>query len=348
MEKYWKINNAEGKTWIIPTKNSRVALQLYQPSGRNGKILKALLPFFAPLTGVWSPFPVADGPVEPGLTNFLSKLFPNKELTFSFFLGTPSAHKKSTIQIAENKNILAYCKTSNNPDVIELFNGEQKLLNWLAKVGIKHVPACLYNNSIEGYDQQVFVMSTEKDGSSKTIHEWTKMHEDFLSDLVCRTSTEGQFEDSDYYRIVSNLKSRISDLPLCMDANVVENSIAYIFNQFEGKTLNLVAMHTDFTPWNMFLQEDHLFVFDWEYALKSTPVNLDRYHFFSQQSFFEKHWSASQVIEYLNSEEGKWMNKDDFRMYIILIISIFVTREKGKCQNTDLFQYWNDLLTGIK
>ena len=73
MDKYWKINNAEGKSWIIPTKNAKVALQLYQPSGRNGKLLKALLPFFAPFTSIWSPFPITEEPVEQGLTEVLPK-----------------------------------------------------------------------------------------------------------------------------------------------------------------------------------------------------------------------------------------------------------------------------------
>lgn len=347
MAMYWKINNAEGKTWIIPTQNARVALQLYQPSGRNGKLLKALLPFFSHIVAIWSPFPVEKGPIEPGLTAFLSEFFPNKQLTFSFFLGTPSAHKKSTIQVAENDSILAYCKTSNNPAVTTLFNREQSLLDWLVKVGIKHIPVCLYNNQVNGYDQQVFVMSTEKDKNSEVIHQWSSLHDSFLKDLIDKTSTEYKFEDTDYYKIVSALKDRLNDLPDCMNRNVVDQSISAIFDNYSNKQVNAVAMHGDFTPWNMFLQKDHLFVFDWEYALKSSPLNLDRYHFYSQQAFFEKHWNAAQVMEFMATEEGKWMQREHFKMYLILIISVFVTRETGKCQSTDLFQYWNDLLTAL-
>lgn len=347
MDKYWKINNAEGKSWIIPTKNAKVALQLYQPSGRNGKLLKALLPFFAPFTSIWSPFPITEEPVEQGLTDFLKKFFPNKDLTFSFFLGTPSAHKKSTIQIAENDNILAYCKTSNNKAVIELFNKEQQLLNWLANVGIKHIPACLYNDTVNGYDQQVFVMSTEKNSQSEVVHEWTSMHEQFLLDLTRKTTTECKFEDSDYHHLLVALNNRLDDLPDGVDKAKVESSINKILENYAGKTLNMVAMHGDFTPWNMFKQHDHLFVFDWEYALRSCPVNLDRYHFFSQQFYFEKHWSAEQVLDYMRSTEGTWMNIEEYMMYIVLILSVFVTREKSKCKSTDLFLYWNALLAGL-
>lgn len=347
MTKYWTINNAEGKTWIIPLKNSKVALQLYQPSGRNGKILKAMLPFFAPFASVWSPFPVSDGDVDPDLIAFLSNLFPEKDLTFSFFLGTPSVHKKSTIQVAKGKNILAYCKTSSNPAVVELFNREQAYLQWLACVGVKHVPVCLFNGKVDGFDQQVFVMSTEKDDNSVVEHEWSAAHDAFLADLVSKTGTSCVFEESDYGKYVAGLKARISDLPDGVNANVVGNVLNDIFGKFGGKSLDMVAMHGDFTPWNMFLQGRHLFVFDWEYALRTTPVNLDRYHFFTQHNFFESHWNAEQMVQYMATEEGKWIKKDDYKMYIVLIMSVFLSRENGKCQLTPLFQLWNDLLVRL-
>lgn len=347
MTKYWKISNAEGKTWIIPLNNTRMALQLYQPSGRNGKMLKALLPFFAPFYRIWSPFPIINGPVEPGLTNFLSSFFKNKNLVFSYFLGTPCAHKKSTVQVALKKQILAYCKTSNNSAVEALFDKEKQLLDWLAESGVKHIPTCLFNNSVDGFDQRVFIMSTEKNDHSAVVHEWTVLHDAFIQNLVNCTSVECLFEESDYFQLLVGLKNRIGDLPDGVDTNLVSRVIADVIDKFEGKKLNMVAMHGDFTPWNMFRQDDHLFVFDWEYALRTSPLNLDRYHFYSQQAFFEKHWNAGKMLVFMKEKEGRWMNSFEYKMYIVLIMSVFVLREKGKCQNSDLFCYWNDLLTGL-
>jgi hypothetical protein len=37
--------------------------------------------------------------------------------------------------------------------------------------------------------------------------------------------------------------------------------------------------HGDFTPWNTFLQDGRLYVFDWEYAEPSWPVGYDFVHF---------------------------------------------------------------------
>jgi thiamine kinase-like enzyme len=37
--------------------------------------------------------------------------------------------------------------------------------------------------------------------------------------------------------------------------------------------------HGDFTPWNTFLQDGRLYVFDWEYANLAWPVGFDLAHF---------------------------------------------------------------------
>ena len=41
----YRFSNADNKTWLMPTHNMQVAMNLYQPSGRNGKIMKALFPW---------------------------------------------------------------------------------------------------------------------------------------------------------------------------------------------------------------------------------------------------------------------------------------------------------------
>ena len=43
-ERFYRFGNADGKYWIVPAKGMRTALNLYQPSGTKGKMVKALLP----------------------------------------------------------------------------------------------------------------------------------------------------------------------------------------------------------------------------------------------------------------------------------------------------------------
>jgi hypothetical protein len=43
-KRFYRFGNADGKYWIVPARGMRTALNLYQPSGIKGKMVKALLP----------------------------------------------------------------------------------------------------------------------------------------------------------------------------------------------------------------------------------------------------------------------------------------------------------------
>ena len=106
------------------------------------------------------------------------------------------------------------------------------------------------------------------------------------------------------------------------------------------------ACHGDFTPWNMFVEKGKLFVFDFEYAALSYPAGLDRYHFFTQTAVFEKHWNADDILAYANSDEGKWIDRKLYAMYLLDVISRFTMREGGKVTGDAAapFLLWGKLL----
>ena len=109
---YWELQNSDGKHWIIPTKNVSTALRIYQPSYWKGKLLKRILPLFGRIKSNYSPFPLIEFPLDSIIVNRLKEIFPDHKLEFSLFLGTPSVHKKTVIQIFEGNKILGYAKIS--------------------------------------------------------------------------------------------------------------------------------------------------------------------------------------------------------------------------------------------
>ena len=44
---FYRFNNADGKIWIMPAKNLRTAMELYQPSGWEGEMDEKRLSFAA-------------------------------------------------------------------------------------------------------------------------------------------------------------------------------------------------------------------------------------------------------------------------------------------------------------
>lgn len=334
---YWSLQNADGKHWVIPTKNVTTALGIYQPSNWKGKLLKKALPLLGAVRKVYSPFPFTDIPLDSNIIKCLEGIFPKRKLEYSMFLGTPSVHQKTVIQIFEGHNILGYAKVSEKECVKHLFNHEERMLKELNEVGIRNIPKCLFNEKIDE-NRQLFVISTEKNDKSVVLHSWSKWHAIFIEELERKTCQKVLFENSDYARMLQELSCCTDCLP-SEQAAIVLNSINRIKQEFSGTYYNMAVMHGDFTPWNMFVQDNHLFVFDWEYAKKTCPMGLDKCHFLVQSAIFEKHLSAKQIMDFVEKEQVGGMDKGLLEMYLIAIIAIYVCREEKKNMRINIGAY---------
>ena len=346
-KKFYRIGNADGKYWVVPAHGMRTALNLYQPSGIKGKMVKALLPclhWLAPVRKAIKAQSV-NCRLNSELHSLLCKIFGVQDIEFAVFEGTPSVHQKITMQLSRKNRILGYCKLSGSNNVKELFAKESEMLKKLGKCGINAIPSSLYCGTLES-GIHIFVQSTEKSASSKVIHEWGALQENFLAQLHEKTKAKLLFEKSDYYTTLTELEQHLEWLPQNIDRNTVSRAIAAIKDKYCGKECELSACHGDFTPWNMFANRNELFVFDFEYAAMSYPAGLDHYHFFTQTAGFERHWGAEEIIAYIGSDTGKWIDKQLYAMYLLDIISRFTMREGGKVTDEAAtpFALWGKLL----
>ena len=344
---FYRFGNADGKYWIVPARGMRTALNLYQPSGIKGKMVKVLLPWLHRFAHVRKAIKAegANCRLNSELHSLLYRVFCVKEIEFAIFEGTPSVHKKITMQLSCNGRILGYCKISDSNDIKELFEKESKMLDELCKSSVSGIPKALYCGTLSS-GIHIFVQSTEKRASSKVIHKWCTLQEMFLTQLYEKTKAVLTFEDSDYYTTLTALEEHLDWLPQNIDSSIVAKSISTIKAKYCGKKVEFCACHGDFTPWNMFANGKELFVFDFEYAGVSYPAGLDRYHFFTQTAVFEKHWGADEIIAYAGSSEGKWIDRQVYAMYLLDVISRFTMRESGKVtgEAAKPFALWGKLL----
>lgn len=331
--RFYRFSNADGKTWLMPARNMQVAMNLYQPSGRNGKLVKRLFPWLhrVPLVRRVIHAERLQCGLKKELIQLLERLFQVKELEFAIFCGTPCVHQKITIQLSKGKRILGYCKLTDNEEVAHLFRGEAKVLEQLNKQGVKGIPQCLYCGETDK-GIWAFVQSTVKTQRSQVPHEWSRLQEEFLEELQKKTSQKIKFEESDYCQTLQDLQQHINWLPQKTHQSIVETAINKVMGTYSGKTVNFCAYHADFTPWNMFVESGKLFVFDWEYARLTYPPLLDRYHFFTQTAIFEKHWQGKEIVVFLQSPHADWIDRETYKLYLLDIIARFTLREKGKVE----------------
>ncbi len=344
---FYRIHNTDGKVWLMPALNMQVAMNLYQPSGVKGKILKMLFPYLHEVGAIARVVNAEKKSycLKTEWKVLLEKIFDCKELEFAVFCGTPCVHQKLTIQVFKGKRILGYVKVADNADIQQLFEKEKVTLARLRQKGIQGIPECLYCGSLDG-ETYIFIQSTQKTERSRILHEWTVLQENFLKDLQQKTRQTILFEDSDYYSTLQEWRLHLDWMPAFVDTNRIATFIYKVLNEYCGKEVVYSAYHADFTPWNMFVEQGKLFVFDWEYARMTYPQGLDRYHFFTQTANFEKHWTAQEIIRYMQSDEGAWIDKKQYMLYLLDVMARFTIREKGKVTGdvVNSFRIWIMLL----
>ena len=342
--RFYTLSNADGKTWMLPARHIRTALELYQPSGSKGRLLKRFLPLlhnFAPCRTQLKIIET-DSELLPEILSKVSEVFDSSDLEYSIFGGTPSVHQKITIQFFEGKKILGYGKLSASEDVANLFVHEQSLLADLCRKGIESIPECLLCEQLSsgGY---LFVQSTVKPVNAQSPADYSRVHDEFLCNMFEKTKTTIWFEESDFCQSLNSLTHYIESLPDAFKSRI-ESALESTIAEFKNKKCEMSAFHADFTPWNMFVHEGKLYVFDWEYGRLTYPPMLDRYHFIIQQAIHVKHLSADAIKFELKAQP--WFSETDLRCYLIDVISRFVCRERGQISPSlnSMLAIWTELL----
>lgn len=334
--KYYQITNGDGKQWVMPAENMRVGMMLYQPSAWTGKMLKALLPWLAWCGIVRKKLHIqeVECPIPSSLDRRLQELFGENKLEYAVFNGTPCVHQKQTVQVYSGSRILGYCKRSSNPEIASLFLHERDYLQWLDERKVVCVPRCLACEQLPT-GEWIFVQSTVKTMRSVAEHVLGLRQFGFLEQLHKKTSVSCSFYDSDLYRSLLRIDN-------CMDRFEIDEQEVIrqgydVVKQYyiSSEQHSFSAYHSDFTPWNMFVEGEQLFVFDWEYATRTSVPYLDLIHYLFQSCIFERHAGAEEVYRCLMDENKEMLNRyfDNLRVavsaYLLDMIGMYAVRDAG-------------------
>ncbi|MFH5886176.1 hypothetical protein ACG2F4_17845 [Halalkalibaculum sp. DA3122] len=348
-------SNSDDKQWVIPQRNIKTGLNLYQPSSLKGKLLKRWLPSLKNIDLVQSVIGIEERQyaLSEELEVLFQKLFGIENIEFSVFGGTPSVHQKMTIQIFSEDRILGYCKVSNNTEIKKIFRHEKGILDELKQKGIEQVPECLFCGNFKE-DIDLFVQTTAKTNASKTIHQWEDQHSFFLKELHEKTRRQLPFGETAFARMLDKLSQQLSRVS-AVEGTVLKKGIEQVRDHYEGREVMFSMFHGDFTPWNMFVEEGELFVFDWEYAKRTCPPFMDRFHFFTQTAIFEKKMTGQEIFDIYQSIKKyflKYINNPDliFQCYLLTVVSQYLERNKLSGLEEDIRKHmhnWLEILNKI-
>ena len=344
-KQYIKINNSENKIWILPVKNLQCAFALYQPTSKRGNMIKKWLPLLMHIPVIkWvvmSALHIEN--INYSISNDICreietcfKEYDFEELSLAFFLGTPSVHQKVTIQIAEKGNILGYCKISDKAEIWEMFQHEKQILDYLHKKEVIGIPRCLFCGQVSE-NKYAFIQTTKKSISSKMFCELKDVHIQFVTEMITKTKQVCTFEDTDYYERLIWIENNVEILSRKnLETRGIEK-IIHVIKKYFNDVKEYSVYHGDFTPWNVIVESNELFAFDFEYAKKTYPCGLDLFHFFSQIELYQRESSVDEIIRnfqktFIKDERIKALYDDAYIFYLaylIDVISMYTRRDYG-------------------
>lgn len=340
MAKFLKFSNSDGKEWVMPTKNMRTALSLYQPSGLKGRLLCRFLPclYWSYIVRKVLNIKEVEMPLGEEMVSTIKRVLEIDDFEFSIFEGTPSVHQKRVIQVFQGSKILAYCKVSNKSEVIEMIHKEKEVLDYFNSKGFSNVPMCYHCAKVDNVEGEVlFIGSTVKSKHFKAVHKWSDRHWELLIEMCERTKAKMMFEDTDMGNSLVELESYLDALDP-KDAYIIRHNIELLSFYYGGQEVEFSMYHGDFVPWNMFLEKGELFVFDFEYSGFSYPPYLDWFHFFTQTSRYEKHLSVEKIYEKFLLKELEIESycldaRICYKAYLLDLISRCFKRNHGEIDN---------------
>jgi hypothetical protein len=322
-ERFCYFGNTVNQYWLLPQRGMSTALTLFMPSSWKGKCLKRCLPVISRCETLrkWLGASVVTATISEDFRLLCTRVLGTEDFQCSFFLGSPGKNQKTTALLSRGRRLLAYCKVTDNPEVYRLFEKEARLLAYLKDCQMIHVPTCLFCGERQG--NYYFFQDTERTIGSDFKERW-ELAWDFVTQLHQRTRKKLRFEDTSYFKMLSELKQAMTSFPT-KDADCILCMANEVCSVMAGSVREYSVYHGDFTPWNSFSIQSSLFAFDFEYAQYDYPPYLDIFHYMTQTANVE-HREVDWIVHKYKTciaprlKDSGWDADLLYKMYLLDII----------------------------
>lgn len=221
------------------------------------------------------------------LKDYFANIFKINNFDFILYTGTYGYYQKFNAQIMDKEgNIIAYAKIGHNEQTKKRIIHEVKILELLNNMSLLHieVPKIILKDNLPYSSDTILIQSPPPNAYKKIIRNLEESHIIALVELFQKTAKEHVNGD------ILLRKLRKSFLNLVSYKTILNNKEFKDIFTIMGKTLEILdkslndskitlgLSHGDFTPWNVYMGDNNLFIFDWELADFRAPL-WDIYNF---------------------------------------------------------------------
>lgn len=322
-EKYYEFNYLPIKTgrgYLLPSshKSAVNGLTLYNAQTWTARAIKTLLenPYIGSASSVFMKTvnlrikQDTDSAEKNNVLLFehLKKVLQEKKLDFAISLGTPGPNRKPVIQLTNaDDNVIGYAKVGWDGVTNSLVKNEADTIKYLSRSSFHSfaLPSLLHAGW--WHDRYLTVQSpptgTVLPAPKVLTSHYLKMVEE-LADLKteCMPIRASAF----WANLVNALKNAKGGFYL----GVLERKIIpKIDKTFGNMLLPFHISHGDLAPWNAYIKDEKLYLYDWENSRSDAPGGWDLIHFTTQTNIFLKKRNINELCKTILSDTYSSLTK---------------------------------------
>jgi len=357
------INNPDNSIrWILPvTAKHPYFLNLYNSSGLRSKLIRLIFKLgwkFGMskqlISGNFSLFSKGKVPLQKHLNS-------NKE-NWSLFTGTVGPNRKIVLELNDGNRPQYFIKIPVTSQSENLVKNENNQLEVLSQMSLQHseVPAPSWQG--KGLQLTNIKPSKSLDNIQLKSQHLIAVREWYAKSVINNQSSDTLFggirSNLDYIKTVDN---KTNEGLKQETVKTMHSDLEKLYQELRSKSNWSTGLcHGDFTSWNMFLSENKIHVYDWEFANQNTPLLYDLFHFVFQTGVLIKRsgysgieWEIEQLSKHTVVQEIVQQYAIDFeqykRYYLLHNISeylvLYSRQEQLHKQANWLIQCWSDALS---
>ncbi len=246
------------------------------------------------------------------IDTYLCKVFKRDDLEFILYTGAYGFYQKFTIQIMDKQGgIIAYGKIGHTDQSIKRITKEAKVLSVLNKTDFKFfsVPGILTIEKISHHMEDKILLLTPHGSSFKSWNnKLTSLHIKALIELFL-AKTIANVEGKNIFQILLRSYKKIDYRNLSDELNSLCAETICLLEKCKNlisKDKYVLGMsHGDFSPWNIYLANDKIFVFDWELFRIRVPL-WDIYNYIIHSEALINHKKHHEILQIIFNQGGRY------------------------------------------
>jgi hypothetical protein len=221
----------------------------------------------------------------------------------SFFTGTRGATRKVVVDVQGEDGTSEFIKIPLTETAEKLVKNEIDMVKSLSKFDFTTLSLPKISKQINGHAR----LSNVKPAYTIPADKIAAIHASAVGELCALSHERKSITDTESWDVTStNIHYLFNELVYRNDLdqqkiNTLVNRLKQLYSTISlGESIPVSVSHGDFTPWNMYSDEQRLYVYDWEMAKNGIPMLFDLFHFSYQSVILQQQKSYTDVCENIN------------------------------------------------